>query len=477
MSKHDNILLLTDSYKVGHWPQYPEGTTEVYSYFESRGGAYPSTVFFGLQYIIEKYLTRPFTFDDIEEADALYRAHFGTENLFNYNGWYNMLSKHGGRLPVRIKAVPEGSVVPVSNVLMTVENTDPEFPWLTNWLETLLSQVWYPTTVATVSWHVRQYILSQLERSGTPEAINFKLHDFGFRGVSSVESAGIGGAAHLTSFMGTDTVPALTFLQDYYYADMAGFSVPASEHSTMTSWGKDHEVDAYRNMIVKYHDMPIVSVVSDSYDIFTACRDLWGGVLKDEVLGMEGTLVVRPDSGDPPVVVIELLEILGEKFGWERNEKDYKVLNPKVRLIWGDGLEPNTIQSILFRMNLQQWSADNIVFGMGGGLLQKVNRDTQKFAFKCSSVIVNGEERDVFKTPVGDSTKNSKRGRLALIQNPAWFDQLITVSAKDPAIEAGDFEDLLQVVYENGFAFNKTTLNEVRRRTGVLPPVEAVTLS
>lgn len=464
-----NILLLTDSYKVGHWPQYPAGTENVYSYFESRGGLFDSTVFFGLQYLLKEYLSKPFTYDDIDAAKALYSAHFGSDKMFNEFGWYRMRDKHAGRLPVRIKAVPEGMVVPISNVLMTVENTDPEFPWLTNWLETLLSQVWYPTTVATISWHVRQYILSQLIKSGTPEAIDFKLHDFGFRGVSSVESAGIGGGAHLTSFMGTDTVAALTWLRDYYGADMAGFSVPASEHSTMTSWGRDHEVDAYRNMLVQYKDMPIISVVSDSYNIFEACRDLWGGVLKDEVLGIDGTLVIRPDSGDPPVVVLQLLEILGEKFGWERNEKDYKVLNPKVRLIWGDGLEPKTIQSILFRMGLEQWSSDNIVFGMGGGLLQKVNRDTQKFAFKCSEVTVNGETHDVFKTPVGDSTKNSKRGRLALVKLPGGFSTVPEFGNRG--------SDILQTVYEDGVLYNETTLDEVRARTGVLPPVAAATLS
>lgn len=465
MNIDKNILLLTDSYKVGHWPQYPPGTQTVYSYFESRGGMYPATVFFGLQYILKTILQRQISLEDISWAASVYNAHFGSDKLFNRAGWERMYDKHHGQLPVEIKAVPEGMVVPVSNVLMTVENTDPEFPWLTNYLETILSQVWYPTTVATVSFHVRQMILAYLEKTGDPSLIDFKLHDFGFRGASSLETAAVGGAAHLTSFLGTDTVPALMMLHQFYGADMAaGFSVPASEHSTMTAWGRENEVEAYRNMIEKYGDMPIYSVVSDSYDIYEACRNMWGGELRDKVLNAAGTLVVRPDSGDPPKVAVELLDILSERFGAEYNEKGYKVLNPKVRLIWGDGLDPQMINSILFRMSLHGWSADNIVFGMGGGLLQKVNRDTQKFAFKCSSVTINGEERDVYKQPVGDSTKNSKRGRLGL-----YYNQDDGFSTE----EAGFAFDLLETVFINGRMPKTHTLDEIRQRTGLLKPVTA----
>lgn len=464
--ENDNLLLLTDSYKVGHWPQYPKGTTNVYSYFESRGGVYPSTVFFGLQYIMKRYL-KQIEPADISEANLLYEAHFGTPDLFNKAGWGKLYWKYGGLLPIRIKAVPEGTVVPTGNIMMSVENTDPDFPWLTNYLETLLSQVWYPTTVATVSYHVRQMILDYLVKTGSPETIDFKLHDFGFRGASSVETAGIGGAAHLTSFMGTDTVRGIVTAKKFYNEPMAGFSVPASEHSTMTSWGRENEVDAFRNMIEVYGDMPIYSVVSDSYDIFAACRDLWGTALKDEVLAAKGTLVVRPDSGDPAETTIQVLDILAEKFGFEMNSKGYKVLNQKVRMLWGDGLEPRGIQSILDRMKFRNWSADNIAFGMGGGLLQKVNRDTQSFAFKCSSVVIDGEERDVFKQPVGQSSKNSKRGRLALIESPD-DGTLHTVSAREPAVIDGDFPDLLETVFENGHILKETTFADVRKRTGML---------
>lgn len=463
MANKENIILLTDSYKVGHWPQYQPGTTNVYSYFESRGGLFPATVFFGLQYLLKKYLCPPVTLADLDEAKAVYAAHFESDKLLNYDGWEKLIWRYRGALPVRIKAVPEGTLVPTSNVLMTVENTDPDFPWLTNYLETLLSQVWYPTTVATISYFVRQKILQYLEETGDPAGADFKLHDFGFRGVSSVESAGIGGAAHLTSFLGTDTVHALTTLRRYYGADMAGFSVPAAEHSTITSWGKTGELDAYRNMIEKYGDFPIYSVVSDSFDIYAVCRDMFGGALKDEVLSANGTLVVRPDSGDPPKVVVDLLDILGEKFGCEWNAKGYKVLNPKVRMIWGDGLDPKMIESILFRMKLKNWSADNITFGMGGGLLQKVNRDTQKFAFKCSSVVVDGQQRNVFKQPVTDPGKNSKRGRLSLVHGD--------ISGWQTVIGGDQLDDKMVVVYENGRLERDWTLDEVRQRTGLTQAV------
>lgn len=473
MLTRSNPLLLTDSYKVGHWPQYPTGTTNVYSYFESRGGAYANTVFFGLQYILDRYIVPGFTLDDVYEADELFTAHFGSDSLFNKDGWLAMYARYMGAFPVRIKAVPEGTVVPTGNVLMTVENTDDEFPWLTNYLETVLSQVWYPTTVATISWHVRQKISQYLHETGDESGLDFKLHDFGFRGASSVESAALGGAAHLTSFLGTDTLAAIPLLRDHYGADMPGFSVPASEHSTMTAWGREHEADAYENMIETYGSFPYYSVVSDSYNIYEAVEKLWGGQLRDKVLAAEGSLVIRPDSGDPPKVMIELLDLIESKFGATLNEKGYKVLNPKVRLIWGDGLEPRTIESILFRMKLHGWSAENTVFGMGGGLLQKVNRDTQRFAFKASSVVVNGEERAVFKQPVGDQSKASKRGRLKLVKQTTLTRDLMTSKSLGTVNESDPSPDLLQTVYAHGRLGKRTSLDDIRERTGMVAPVTA----
>lgn len=449
-----NLIMLTDSYKVSHWKQYPPGTEYVYSYLESRGGMFKKTVFFGLQYILHEYLSRPVTMDDIYEADQMYAGHFGDKTLFNREGWEYIVNEHGGMLPIVIKAVPEGTRVDVSNVLMTLENTDPKVPWLTNFLETLLVQVWYPTTVATLSNESRRLILSYLEKTGDPSLVDFKLHDFGFRGASSVETAGIGGAAHLVNFKGTDTVRGMVVLRDYYQSlGPTGFSVPASEHSTITSWGKDGELDAYRNMIEQYGDFPLYACVSDSYNLWEAAKNMWGGVLRDKVLGAKGTLVVRPDSGYPPLIVSQLVGLLGDQFGYTVNEKGYKVLNPKIRVLQGDGMDFKMIDQCLSTMEQQGWSADNVAFGMGGGLLQKVDRDTQKFAFKCSSIIIDGEIRDVFKDPITDQGKISKKGRLGLTKRG---DRYVTV----PEVDNTE----LEVVYHNGWLQRIETIDEIRER-------------
>lgn len=418
-----NILLNTDSYKTSMFKQYPAGTTGVYSYIESRGGRYDKTVFFGLQAFIKEYLLEPITQSDIEIAEEILTAH---GEPFNRQGWQYILDKHRGYLPVVIRAVPEGTVVPVKNVLATIENTDPECFWLTTYLETaLLRAVWYGTTVATQSWHIKQVIKDYLEKTGDPSTIDFKLHDFGARGVSSMESAGIGGAAHLVNFMGTDTISGVLYAREFYNAGIAGFSIPAAEHSTITSWGRDDEVKAYENMVKQFAKPgSIVGVVSDSYDIFNAASKLWGEDLKQSVIDSGATVVIRPDSGDPVDVNRQLVKILGEKFGYTVNAKGFKVLN-NVRLIQGDGINQHTVDMILRMFMADGWSADNIAFGMGGALLQGIDRDTQKFAMKCSSmsrirVTRNGdfiEWVDVQKDPITDPGKKSKAGRVKLWTN------------------------------------------------------------
>jgi nicotinamide phosphoribosyltransferase len=410
-----NLILNTDSYKVSMFKQYPAGTTGVYSYIESRGGRYDRTVFFGLQAFIKEYLLCPITQADIDIADEILTAH---GEPFNRSGWQYILDKHRGYLPVVIRAVSEGTVVPVRNVLATIENTDPECFWLTTWLETaLLRAVWYGTTVATQSYTIKQVILDYLERTGDPSTIDFKLHDFGARGVSSMESAGIGSAAHLVNFMGTDTITGVLFAREYYGAGVAGFSIPAAEHSTITSWGRDGEVDAYRNMLTQFaRPGSVLAVVSDSYDIYNAASKLWGEELRQQVIDSGATVVIRPDSGDPVEVNRKLIEILGSKFGYTKNAKGFKVLN-NVRLIQGDGINELTVRSILGAFMAMGWSADNIAFGMGGALLQIVDRDTQKFAMKCSAAEVNGKWIDVVKDPVTDSGKKSKAGRVTLWTN------------------------------------------------------------
>jgi nicotinamide phosphoribosyltransferase len=458
-----NLLLQTDSYKLTHFRQYPPGTQFVYSYLESRGGMFDSTLFFGLQYYLKAYLEgQVFEKQDIYEARDFAKQHFGNDFCFNFEGWHKLYDRYQGQLPVRIRAVPEGLVVPTHNVLCTVENTDPDFPWLTNYLETLLLKVWYPITVAELSRRIKQVIGKALERTGDPGLLNFKLHDFGYRGVSSEETAAIGGSAHLVNFMGTDTIAAVRLLQQFYGAkQMPAFSIPASEHSTITSWGKEHEVDAYGNMLEQYPD-GIVACVSDSFDIHAAVADLWGGKLRDKVMQRNGTLVIRPDSGDPVVVLEDIFNTLEQKFGLDEvatAKKGYKVLAPCVRVIQGDGVNYHTIQNMISQLTRKGWSMDNFAFGMGGALLQQLNRDTQRFAFKCSAVNIDGIWHDVFKDPKTDASKASKRGRLSLVdRSSVGTGDFVTMN--DP----NAYGNILETVFENGKVVKDYTLDEIRAR-------------
>lgn len=447
MKLSHNICLNTDSYKVSMFKQYPAGTTGVYSYIESRGGRYDRTVFFGLQAFIKEYLLEPISQSDIDIADEILTAH---GEPFNRAGWQYILDKHNGYLPVVIRSVPEGTVVPVRNVLATIENTDPECFWLTTWLETaLLRAVWYGTTVATQSYTIKQVILDYLEKTGDPSTIDFKLHDFGARGVSSMESAGIGGAAHLVNFMGTDTITGVLYAREYYNAGIAGFSIPAAEHSTITSWGRDGEVDAYRNMLNSFAKPgSILAVVSDSYDVYNAAEKLWGEELRQQVIDSGATVVIRPDSGDPVEVNRKLIQILDLKFGSTVNEKGFKVLN-NVRLIQGDGVNELTIRSILGAFMALGYSADNIAFGMGGALLQQVDRDTQKFAMKCSAAKVNGEWVDVQKDPITDSGKKSKAGKVTTWTSGGEYQSSVT-RPNGWTDKGVVWTDVLETVYIDG---------------------------
>jgi nicotinamide phosphoribosyltransferase len=325
--------------------------------------------------------------------------------------------------------------------------------------------------VATISWHARQTIRQFLERtSDDPEGqLPFKLHDFGARGVSSAESAALGGAAHLVNFMGTDTVSGVLAARAHYGEPMAGYSIPAAEHSTITSWGREHEVDAYRNMLRQFaRPGAIVAVVSDSYDIFHAIREHWGRTLREDVIRSGATVVIRPDSGDPVAVVHQCLELLDEAFGHTLNRKGYRVLN-HVRVIQGDGINPTSIRAILERITSAGYATDNLAFGMGGALLQQLNRDTQKFALKCSAARIDGQWIDVYKDPVTDKGKQSKRGRMTLARHPqtgAW--RTVTL----PAAAASMTElplpeghvDALQTVWEDGRLLVDQRFADIRAR-------------
>ena len=463
-----NILLNTDSYKASHWLQYPPGTDATFFYVESRGGLYDRTLFYGLQAILKEYLVTPITLADIEEARDLFAAH---GEPFNEAGWRYVIERHGGHLPIRIRAVPEGTVVPTHQALVTIESTDPDAYWVPSYLETMLLRLWYPVTVATISWHAKQTIRQFLERTSDDPAgqLPFKLHDFGARGVSSAESAALGGSAHLVNFMGTDTVSGVLAARAYYHEPMAGFSIPAAEHSTITSWGRENEVEAYRNMLRQFAKPgSVVAVVSDSYDIYHAIREHWGKTLRDEVIQSGATLVVRPDSGDPVDVVHRCLVLLDEAFGHTVNDKGYKVLN-HVRVIQGDGVNPNSIRAILERATSAGYATDNLAFGMGGGLLQQLNRDTQKFALKCSAARIDGRWIDVYKDPVTDKGKQSKRGRMTLLRHRE-LGTFQTVPVPPEAQSLADvvkppgYDDAMVTVWENGRLVHDWTFAEVRGR-------------
>lgn len=454
----NNIILNTDSYKLSHWKQYPCGTEKVFSYIESRGGEFDKTLFFGLQIFLKEYLTKPITQEMIDEA-ADFAAMHGEP--FNKEGWQYILDTYDGYLPVKIKAVPEGLVIPVSNILASIENTDPKVFWLTSYIETaLLRAIWYPTTVATLSLYNKKVIAKYLDETAeSSEGLPFKLHDFGARGVSSMESAGIGGAAHLVNFMGSDTISGVLYAKRYYDAEMAGFSIPAAEHSTMTAWGKDGERAAYRNMIKTYGGKDkLLAIVPDAYDIYNATKNIIGKELKQDIIDSGATVVVRPDSGDPATVVVKVMELLNENFHSVMNSKGYRLLN-NVRVLQGDGINNESIPEILEAVKKARFSTDNLAFGMGGGLLQQNNRDTQKFAMKASAMLIDGKWVDIWKDPVTDSGKRSKRGRITLVRDD--FNGYRTVRES----EVGDQVEVMNTVFENGKILKTYTFDEIRENS------------
>jgi nicotinamide phosphoribosyltransferase len=455
-----NLILGTDSYKHSHFLQYPPEARTISAYVEARANPFSDRVlFFGLQAWLRDALAQPISAADIAEAQSLCLTH-GVP--FNRAGWDVILADHGGMLPLDVRALPEGWLVPTGVPLVEVENTDPRLPWLTTFVETaLLRAVWYPSTVATLSWHCRRVILAGLERTSEDPAgqVPFKLHDFGARGVSSAQSAALGGMAHLVSFQGTDTMEALIAARRWYDADMAGFSIPAAEHSTMTSWGRARESEAYAHMLAMFAgEGQMVAVVSDSYDLDAALGTIWGGTLRDAVLARHGTLVVRPDSGDPVETPLRTIATLWDRFGGTINARGFRVLDPHVRVIQGDGMTLATITRLIERLIDAGFAIDNIAFGMGGGLLQQVNRDTLRFAMKANAMRDDqGQWHDIAKTPATDPAKASKPGRQAVIRRDG---ALIAV----PRDSVSPGEDLLVPVWRNGDLLVRHSFADIRAR-------------
>lgn len=458
-----SILINTDSYKVSMWKQYPPGTEHVYSYIEARGDGSEEVLWFGLQAFLMEYLTTPVTMDDVIAANEFWTAH---GEPFNLEGWKYIVEKCGGRLPIHVSQIPEGTLVPTGTVLAVVENTDPNVPWITTWVETaLLRAAWYGTNVATTSYNIKKLLLEYMEKSGTPGDIGFKLHDFGSRGASCYEASSIGGAAHLINFMGTDNAVGIYHANKYYGStdSMLGYSVPAAEHSTITSWGRDNELKAYENMIEAFGNWAIFACVSDSYNIYEAV-EMWGG-LRDKLRESNTTLVVRPDSGDPVEVLSKIIPQLDHLFGSALNDKGYKTLN-NVRVLWGDGINQQSIQVILSKLvDEMGYSVDNLAFGMGGALLQGHARDTYKFAMKASAARINGNWVDVFKDPVDDPGKTSKKGRVVPAYDPLHR-QWLTMTDADARMAKGAVDEPLRLVYACGamYAPSVQTFDDVRWR-------------
>lgn len=463
---YNNLIATLDFYKFSHKDMYPDNTQVVYSYFESRtGAAYPYTVFFGLQYLIKKWLTTPVTKAMVDEAQEIADNTFDVPGVFDRSGWDYIVDKLGGKLPLVIKAVKEGTVVaPNSNVLLTVENTDPNCWWLTNAIETLLSHVWASSAVCTRS----HYMINILKKAFAETSDNEFLapyfnHDFSQRGVSSMESASILGAAHLVNTLATDTCMGVKCAHDYYNAPYKGlsFSVRADEHSIASAMGEAGEVEQVKKLLQKFPN-GIYSRVSDSFSIKNMVQ-AYCNELKSFIITRNGKFVIRPDSprfaGDTiSSQILWLVETLWSSFGGTVNSKGYKVLDSHVGVIYGDSVTEKDLEQALDILRQNRFSAENCVFGCGSYLSQKINRDTQRMAFKCSAQQRNGIWFDVQKKPL-DVSKASKTGRLKLVRDVNG--KFLTVGINDPR------QDELVEVFRNGELLVDYTFDQVRQNARV----------
>lgn len=409
----ENLILKTDSYKFTHHRQNPSWVKYKNSYIEARGGDFGYTCLVGTQMML-RYIKRGVSVEDISEAQGYVDPHMG-EGVFNRADLEKIVEVYHGQLPLEIESLPEGGCYPHGTPLLQVRNIDPRYPWLPAYMETLIQRfIWYPSTVATLSRECKKVIKYYLDLTSDDTAgqLPFKLHDFGARGASSGESAAIGGVGHLVNFKGTDTVEALVLARKCYGEHMAGFSIPASEHSTATCWGPGAGELAYvNNMVQEFGGKgKLLAIVGDSYNIFEFSDRVMENA-KKLILDSGCTVVVRPDSGNPSYVVVEVLKSLARIFGTETNKKGFAVLNPCVRVIQGDGMDIHEIEAVLQNVMGNKFSADNVTFGMGGGLLQKVNRDTHRFAMKTSAAAgLDYRWVDICKNPVTDPQKSSKVG-------------------------------------------------------------------
>lgn len=463
-------ILNADTYKATHWTFEHPSFENSYGYIEARkGGEFTHIQFLGLQYFLRFYLTQQVTHAMIDEAEAELTAH-GVP--FHRSAWERVVDVHGGFIPVRVRALPEGVVVEQGMVLVTVESTDPEIPGMAAYVETaILRAVHYPTTIATRSMRWWRLMNHYYTETGVAPA-SFAMVDFGARGAHSTESAALGGMAHLVNFEVTDNLMGIRFAKHSYPWDgMPGFSIPATEHSVTTSWGADNEKAFFEHIIEVHGDKPglggegryPVSVVIDTYDQDNAIRT-WltpeseGGLL-DKLKASNMRVVLRPDSGDPITNVVHILNLIGSLVGAEVNEKGYRVLPDFVRVIQGDGINEDSLRRLMATIAYHKWSLDNMVFGSGGGLLvHEAERDTHRFAMKTSEVIIGGITSAVRKVVKTDPTKASKAGRFAVVM-PKFCTKLQLID--EAHLDEGE-ANWLNVVYENGVLSNQQSWPMVR---------------
>ncbi|WGL32608.1 nicotinamide phosphoribosyltransferase [Salmonella phage Arash] len=464
-----NPLTWMDGYKFSQFQQYPLKTNHLLSYIEARFGAKHVDIPFYIQPFLKEFMTRPLTQRHIDDQ-ARFNAKYGAP--FNKAGYERIVNEFGGRWPVEIKALPEGCIVPPGVPMTYIEETHPDFAWIISPFETaMLRGVWYMTTVGAVSLAVQKTIRKYLEASSdlSPEEIEetmkLMLNDFGARGATGHEGAMLGDMAHLlTGQLGTDTVEGVDGLRIYYHHEhgAGGMTIPASEHSTATSFGLDPEQEiAFNNhMIEQFGDGFIFASVIDSADAHRNVRDHWGTANLDRVLAMKARLVLRPDSGVPEEESVAVLELMWERFGGHVNSKGKRVLNPKVRMIYGDGINEESIERICHAVVTAGFSLENMCFGMGGALLQDVVRDTERYAMKACEIGDENGVRPIGKKPKTDPTKSSKFGRrwVYLVDDEEKGQDTILVSEKP----IDDIPELMSVRYRNGLLLEDYTCDMVR---------------
>ncbi|MBW3699357.1 nicotinate phosphoribosyltransferase [Bacillus aerophilus] len=477
--------LLCDFYKVSHREQYPEGTELIYSTWTPRTSRVENVdkvVAFGFQGFIKKYLIEYFNenFFKRPKQDVIneYKRVIKYTLQVKDPETSHIESLHDlGYLPIKIKAVKEGTLIPIKVPMLTIENTVPEFFWITNYLETLMSnEIWQPTTSATLAFEYRK-ILDEyaMKTVGNKLAVDFQGHDFSMRGMSSLESTKLSGAGHLLSFTGTDTIPAILYHEEFYNADieneLIGSSIPATEHSVMCANGQD-EYSVFKKLVTETYPEGFVSIVSDTWD-FWKVVDKVVRKLKEDILKRDGKVVIRPDSGDPVKIICGdpesndelvrkgLVEALWDIFGGSETDEGYKVLDPHIGAIYGDAITISRCKEICERLAAKGFASVNVVFGIGSFTYQYNTRDTFGFAMKATYTVVNGEERQIYKNPkTDDGTKKSQKGLTAVVKQGnelKLVDELNRVEHR----KISD-DDVLEEVFVDGRLIRNQSLSEIR---------------